>query len=47
MVYSYFIVSTRPGSIQVFMYPGQVCNLRAGTWIMGAVRIHLKIELSF
>ena len=24
-------VSSRPGNIQVFMYPGQVCNFQAGT----------------
>ena len=37
----------RPGSIRVFMYPGRVCNLWAGTRITGTVRIHLNFELLF
>ena len=37
----------RPGSMRVFMYPGRVCNSQVGTLMTGAVRIHLKFELSF
>ena len=36
---------TRPGSIRVFMYPGRVFNLRAGTRVPGS-QVHSEFTLN-
>ena len=36
------IADTRPGTIWVFMYPGRVCNFRAGTRVPPSPRLAQK-----
>ena len=38
----FYSVHTRPGNIRVFMYPGRVCNFRAGTRVPASPRLAQK-----
>ena len=39
------LVLTRPGNIQVFMYPGRVCNFQAGTHVPASPRLAQKSKI--